>query len=202
MKMVGEARRPYRMGARSESAAATGEAILDAVTEIFWEQPSDQIRLEEVAARSGVTVQTVIRRFGNKEKLFAAAAGRQSEKVREARAHVTPGDVAGAIANLMDHYELMGSRVLRMLAEEERLPAIKGLADEGRLFHRQWCEQAFAPFLPGRRGSVRARRTAQLVTICDVYTWKLLRLDSGLSRSQTEQALLEMLAPFTMNAPS
>ncbi|MGM9473770.1 TetR/AcrR family transcriptional regulator [Pseudarthrobacter sp. YS3] len=202
MKMVEETKRPYRMGARSESAAATGEAILDAVTEIFWEQPSDQIRLDEVAARSGVTVQTVLRRFGNKEKLFAAAAERQSNLVRQARAKVTPGDVAGAVANLLDHYELMGVRVLRMLAEEERLPAIKGLADEGRLFHRQWCEHAFAPFLPSRRGSVRTRRTAQLVTICDVDTWKLLRLDSGLSRRQTEQALLEMLAPFTMNAPS
>jgi AcrR family transcriptional regulator len=197
MKVAEEARRPYRMGARSETAAATGEAILDAVTELFWEQPSDQIRLDEVAGRSGVTVQTVLRRFGSKEKLFAAAAERQSEQVRQARAKVVPGDVPGAVANLMDHYELMGDRVLRMLAEEDRLPAIKALADQGRQLHRHWCEHAFAPLLPSRRGSLRERRTAQLVALCDVYTWKLLRRDSGLSRRQTELALLEMLAPFT-----
>ncbi|WP_457963313.1 TetR/AcrR family transcriptional regulator [Arthrobacter sp. D1-29] len=197
MKLAEEAKRPYRMAARSDAAAATAEAILDAVTELFWEQPSDQIRLDEVAARSGVTVQTVIRRFGNKDKLFAAAAERQSERVVQARSRVVPGDVPGAVANLMEHYELMGDRVLRMLAEEGRIPAIKVLADQGRLLHRQWCEHAFAPFLPDQPAAVRKRRLAQLVTICDVYTWKLLRRDSALTRRQTEQALAEMLAPFT-----
>jgi hypothetical protein len=36
-----------------------------------------------------------------------------------------------------------------------------------------------------------------LHTICDFYTWKLLRRDSGLSRRQTEMALVELLAPLT-----
>ena len=197
MKMAEEARRPYRMDARARAAAATGEAILDAVTELFWEHPSDQIRLEQVAARSGVTVQTVIRRFGNKDNLFAVAAERQSNQVMEARSHVVAGDVRGAVANLMEHYELMGDRVLRMLAEEGRLPALKVLADGGRRLHREWCESVFAPFLAGQHEAARRRRLAQLVAICDVYTWKLLRRDSGLSRQQTERALVEMLVPFT-----
>jgi hypothetical protein len=38
---------------------------------------------------------------------------------------------------------------------------------------------------------------AQFVAICDVYTWKLLRLDAGLSRRQAAVALVEMLTPFT-----
>jgi hypothetical protein len=32
--------------------------------------------------------------------------------------------------------------------------------------------------------------------VCDVYTWKLLRRDAGLSRRQTELALLELLGPL------
>lgn len=200
MKTAG-APRSYRMVARSDAAAATAEGILDAVTELFWEQPSDQIRLDQVAARAGVTVQTVIRRFGNKEKLFAAAVERQSEQVRGARARVVPGDVPGAVANLVEHYELMGDRVLRMLAEEDRIPALKALTDQGRRVHREWCDYAFAPFLPKQSGAVRDRRRAQLVAICDVYTWKLLRHDSGLSREQTEQAIAEMLVPFTKDVP-
>ena len=201
MKVVEEARRPYRMEARADAAAATAEAILDAVTELFWEQPSDQVRLDQVASRAGVTVQTVIRRFGSKDKLFAAAAERQSRLVMEARSHVVPGDVRGAVANLVEHYELMGDRVLRMLAEEGRLPALKVLADGGRQLHREWCASVFAPFLAGGHPTVRRRRLAQLVAICDVYTWKLLRRDSGLSRQQTERALAEMLAPFTKDVP-
>ncbi|UKA61754.1 TetR/AcrR family transcriptional regulator [Arthrobacter sp. FW306-04-A] len=185
------------MVARSEAAAATAEGILDAMTELFWEQPSDQIRLDQVAARARVTVQTVLRRFGSKEKLFAAAVERQSEQVRAARARVTPGDVPSAVANLVEHYELMGDRVLRMLAEEEHIPALKVLATEGRRIHREWCEHAFGPFLPEHHGSARNRRRAQLVTICDIYTWKLLRRESRLSRRQTQKAIAEMLAPFT-----
>jgi hypothetical protein len=105
------------------------------------------------------------------------------------------------VANLVEHYELMGDRVLRMLAEEGRLPALKVLADGGRQLHREWCAGVFAPFLAGENAMVRRRRLAQLVAICDVYTWKLLRRDSRLSRQQTERALMEMLAPFTKDVP-
>jgi AcrR family transcriptional regulator len=65
--------------------AATAERILDAAAGLFWEQPSGQIPLDEVAWRAGVTVQTVIRRFGDKDGLFAAAWEREAERVREQR---------------------------------------------------------------------------------------------------------------------
>jgi hypothetical protein len=42
----------------------------------------------------------------------------------------------------------------------------------------------------------RERRLAQFVAICDVYTWKLLRRDAGLSRRQTELAVTELLNPL------
>jgi hypothetical protein len=47
--------------------------------------------------------------------------------------------------------------------------------------------------LAGRTGVERDRRLAQLVALCDVYTWKLLRRDAGLSRRQAELALVELL---------
>jgi AcrR family transcriptional regulator len=185
------------MTARAAAAAATAERIVDAAVELFWEQPTDQIRLEEVARRAGVTVQTVIRRFGGREGLFEAAASREQGRVRVASAAVTPGDVPRAVANLVDHYEVLGDRVLRMLAEEDRVPAVREVADRGRRLHREWCTHAFGPFLTGLKGVARDRRLAQLVAVCDVYTWKLLRRDCGLSRAQTERAITEMLAPFT-----
>jgi hypothetical protein len=39
----------------------------------------------------------------------------------------------------------------------------------------------------------RELRLAQLVAICDVYTWKLLRRDQRLSRERTGRALVEMI---------
>jgi AcrR family transcriptional regulator len=187
------ARRSYRMTARAEAAAATGERILEAAEELFWSQPLDQIGLAEVAAGAGVSVQTVIRRYGSKEGVFEAAAQRSMGRVRDQRDQAPVGDVAGAVANLLDHYEDVGGRALRMLAEEDRSPAMARYTEEGRRMHRDWVRRTFAPQMAGRRGTERERRLAQLVAVCDVYTWKLLRRDAGLSRAQTQRALVELI---------
>ena len=184
------------MVARAESAAATGERILDAAVELFWDLPYEQHTLDEVARRAGVSVQTVIRRFGHGADLFAAAAAREAERVRRQRAEAPVGDTAGAVRVLVDHYESLGDRVLKLLAEEQRVPELHDIAEAGRALHREWCARVFEPGLEGRRGVERSRRLAQLVAICDVYTWKLLRRDAGLSRRQTELALVELLEPL------
>ena len=184
------------MVARAESAAATGERILDAAVEVFWELPGEQVSLDEVARRAGVTVQTVIRRFGGRDRLLASAAERETERVRAQRDEAPIGDARGAVRVLVDHYEAMGDRVLRLLAEEERSPRLRAIADIGRAEHRTWCERVFAAALARRAGAERRRRLAQIVAICDVYTWKLLRRDAGLSRRQTELALVELLEPL------
>jgi hypothetical protein len=93
---------------------------------------------------------------------------------------------------LLDHYELMGDRVMRLLAEEERSPELREIVEGGRALHREWCARVFAPALM----DAPPRRLAQLVAVCDVYTWKLLRRDAGLSRRQTELALRELLEPL------
>jgi hypothetical protein len=59
--------------------------------------------------------------------------------------------------------------------------------------HRDWTGRVFAPQLEGLSRPDRELRLAQLVAICDVYTWKLLRRDQGLSRAKTERALIEMI---------
>jgi AcrR family transcriptional regulator len=184
------------MVARAESAAATGERILDAAVELFWDRPGEGLSLDEVARRAGVTVQTVIRRFGGRDGLFAAAAEREMERVREQRDQAPVGDAHGAVRVLVDHYEGLGDRAMRLLAEEERGAELREVADKGRAYHRDWCARVFAPALEGLGGVERRRRLAQLVAVCDVYMWKLLRRDAGLSRRQTEIALVELLAPL------
>lgn len=189
-------RRPYRMVARAASAAATGERILDAAVEAFWEGPTVQLSLDAIALRAGVTVQTVIRRFGGKDGVIAAAVERETAKVAATRDPALVTSRVEAVRQLVDHYEALGDRVIQMLAEEVRTPALRQVAEHGRRFHRAWCERVFAGALAPLAGRTRERRLAQLVAVCDVYTWKLLRRDAGLSRRQTELALIELLEPL------
>ncbi|HET7574880.1 MAG TPA: helix-turn-helix domain-containing protein [Solirubrobacterales bacterium] len=194
--MSGSLTRPYRMTARAEAVEATAEGILDATAEAFWERPTDTISLAEIARRAGTTKQTVLRHFDGKERLFAAAVERQFERARAERAEVRSGDVAGAVRVLVAHYERLGDGVVRLLAEEARSPALREIVERGRGVHAAWCGRTFAPALAGLAGADRSRRLAQLVAICDVYVWKVLRRDRGLGPRQTETAMLELLAPL------
>ncbi len=184
------------MTARAAAAAATHARILATATELFLARPYEQVSLEDVAKRAGVTVQTVLRRFGSKEGLVAAAAEIGLEQVRAQRNLAPIGDVAGAVHNLIDHYEEWGNRVLRMLAQEEQIPAFGKVAEAGRDLHRHWVARTFAPWLRVPRAA-RARRLAQLIAVTDVHVWKLLRRDQGLPRSATETVLAELVQLIT-----
>jgi len=181
------------MRARAEAAAETGRRILEAVIELHRERYFDQISLEDIAERAGVTVQTVIRRFGNKERLIEAAAEEGTRQVIRQRDQAPVGDVEGAVENLVDHYEEWADSALRLLAQEERVAAFRSVTDAARAFHYEWVERTFAPLLAERTGTARLRLLAELIAICDVYFWKLLRRDLRLSREQTELALKETI---------
>jgi AcrR family transcriptional regulator len=197
----GAGKRRYRMGARAEAAAATGERILDAAEAAFYEHPGDEVTLAAVAESAGVTVQTVLRRFGNRQALFGAALARAATQVSAQRGGAPVGDVEGAMRVLVDHYEELGDRVLRVLGEEERNRVLHTLTDLGRVYHREWCKRVFAPTLGELGGTELERRTAQLVAVTDVYVWKLLRRDQGLSREKTELAMRELVEPLTRPSP-
>lgn len=184
------------MAVRAEQVAATREAVLDAAVDLFWEQPTDDLSLPLIAERAGVSVQTVLRHFGSKDGVLQAAMTRETGRVGDERDPSAVGDVRGAVAQLCAHYELRARHVLRLLAEEAQRPSLRPLVDPGREMHRAWCAAVFADALAGLSEADRRRRLAQLVAICDVYTWKLLRLDAGLDADETQSALVEMLTPL------
>jgi len=106
----------------------------------------------------------------------------------------TISTLSDAVRQLMAHYERTGDRVIRLLAEEHRSATVAGLAARGRAWHRSWCDTVFADVLDRLHGPDRGRRLAEIVAVCDVYTWKLLRRDGGLDRASTELALHELLS--------
>jgi AcrR family transcriptional regulator len=192
-------KRIYRQSARAQAAEATAARILDAFAAQLRERWFDEIRLEEVARAAGVTVQTIIRRFGGKEGLLDAMHQRLGAEIRRRR-EVAPGDASGAVASLIEDYEEVGDLVLRTLAQEDRYPAVRAMTDIGRAMHRTWITTAFAPWLEPMAPDARRRATDALVVAGDIYVWKLLRRDMG--RPLTEyRALVEKMCAAGLGVP-
>jgi AcrR family transcriptional regulator len=172
------------MRVRADSIDATRQRILDAAVDGLWRRRASEVRLEDVATGAGVTVQTVLRIFGRKSALVASASAQLRDRILKQRESAAPGDLAGTISALFDHYEDMGDFVIRNLADEEVLPELRGALEQGRRAHRQSMERQFAPQLA--RGGDRELLLDALVIACDVYTWKRLRRDAGRSRDDAE----------------
>jgi AcrR family transcriptional regulator len=186
-------KRSYVQMTRARSAQQNGERILDAAYTRFISAHYDEVTLDQIAADAGLTVQTVIRRFGSKEGIIRSLTELITARVAAQRGAAPVGDLRGAVANLVEHYEREGDMVLHLLRQEHRVPAYAEVTDRGRRLHSDWCARVFAPWLDGSNGVERQRRSAQVVAVCDVYTWYLLRRQRGLSRRQTELALVELL---------
>ena len=178
------------MNLRAEPKAETQRRLLKAAKRLFLERPYPEVRLEDIAAVAGVSAPTVIHRFGSKEALLAAAIRSMQREVVAQRGQALVGDPGTAITNLVDHYERWGDPVIHFLSQEAAVPAILEITDSGRAFHVEWVERTFASSLP-KDSATRRRRLAQLTAVMDVYVWKVLRRDRGLSRDDTEAALLE-----------
>jgi len=181
------------MSSRAAAAEATRERILDAASDAFFATSYADVTLRDVAAAADVALQTVVNHFGTKEALYGAAVERISDAIETRRYAVEPGDVEGAVAVLVDDYDRTGDFTVRMLAEEGRLAVVAPGLARGRRGHQAWVEHVFPAALAGLRGAARRRRIAQLVAVTDVYTWKLLRRDKGLSRDQTILAVRELV---------
>jgi AcrR family transcriptional regulator len=181
--------RPYQMRARAQAAEATAQAIIAAARALFAEQPYDQVSLPLIAQRAGVTVQTVLRRFGSKEDLFAAAAHQRSGQIRADREAAPPGD----LTHLVAHYERWGDEQAYLLAQEARVAAIRTITDAGRDYHRDWVARAYGPVLATLPPATRRRKLAQLTVVTGLAAWRLLRRELGLSRDQTTAAIVELV---------
>jgi AcrR family transcriptional regulator len=181
------------MVARAEAAAATRERLLEAAWGHFAERHFEDVRLAAIASDAGVSAQTLHAHFGTKDALFIAAWQRRMEPEGARRDSAAAGEVRAAVRVLYDSYERDGDAVLRLLAQEERIPAVHEMADAGRAWHRGWVDRTFAPLLEGLRGAARERRLVALIVATDLLTWKLLRREMGLGRKQAERIVIEML---------
>lgn len=190
---MNKATRGYDNREREKAKLRTRQRILRAAYDLWWEGESEDLTLQQIADRSGVTVQTVIRHFGSKEGLLGAAIEEDAGGIRAERAVATPGDVGQALDILLRHYERDGETVLRTLALEGRIPMAAQIAAAGRSAHRDWCETVFEPFLPPADSDLRTARLDAFVAATDLFVWKLYRQDLGYSLERTRAGVRALL---------
>jgi AcrR family transcriptional regulator len=182
--------RTYTMTARARAVEETRGRIVDACVALHGERPVSEIGLDDIAARAGVSVQTVLRHFGSRAGLDEASFERAQQAVADERR--TPvGDVGAAVRVIVDHYERRGDMALLMLAQETHQDLMARITEQGKALHRAWVAEVFAPFLAAADDAEEL--TDLLVVATDVYTWKLLRRDRGLGRDRTESRMRRLV---------
>jgi hypothetical protein len=92
---------------------------------------------------------------------------------------------------LVGDYERMGDANFRWAASE-RLGRLAPLLDDARAGHQAWIVEMLGAGLPSG-GPARRRAVNALHAATDVYTWKLLRRDLHLSRTETERTIVDLV---------
>lgn len=183
------AKRSYTMSIRAERMAANERSIIVAIVELWMELPYHEITLDRVAERAGVTVRTILRKYGSKEGLIEACLENEEVSVDSGRIAPAPGNIRAILDILCAEYEAMYPAVMRTIAAVEQFPAADKILERGRNYHREWCALAFSPFLasPGTE-AFEAKLTA-FITATEIYLWKLLRKDMGKSVEEAKEVL-------------
>lgn len=186
--------RRYEMTGRTAAKQRTREAILDAAVELFEPAWFDEVTLADVAARAGVSQQTVVNHFGSKIDLYLIGLSeRYAPRVDSMRADAVPGDVASVVDTALRDYETTGDATIRTLALAARTPELVPVAEGGRRSHQEWVARVFAPQLGRRRGAARARQVRLLAAVLDVRMWHQLRREDGLDVEQTREHLVVLV---------
>ena len=147
-----------------------------------------------MARRAGVGVQTVIRRVGTKDGLVRAVNAWVQPQIAASRGEPLSAEPAAVAAAVARQYERWGALIDRTLRQEDVSPALAEGAAAGRRAHRAWIEAAFAGALAARPAPERPRLRAQLVAVCGVELWHVLRRDQGLSAAAARDAVAGLIS--------
>jgi AcrR family transcriptional regulator len=186
--------REYRQDLRAQQTQANTDRIVStAVALVKKTRRTADITLDDVSRDSGVTVRTILRRFGSRDGVLEAAFGEIKKEFRGYRPPTPPGDVDAAVRALVDQYERIGDLNIRALEQESQLPLLHRTLTDARRSHREWLEHMFGPQLEALSPRQREARLTALYAATDVYLWKLLRRDLKHDRSDTEQAFRQLV---------
>jgi AcrR family transcriptional regulator len=151
------------------------------------------MKIEAIAAGARTTVRTVMRLFGSKPELFAQALHGLSQFGFLDTAAPEFDRIETLVRSAYLFYEKVGDTVIRWLADEPRVPAMQQHLAIGRQHLRAWVTAAFNTELEQLELPARKELLDGLIVAFDVYSWKLLRRDFGLSRQRAEATTRRMV---------
>ncbi|OHV38967.1 TetR family transcriptional regulator [Parafrankia colletiae] len=155
-------------------------------------QPYEEVTLADIATGAEVSHQTVLNHYASKEGAASAAIELLRSETEGLRTSARRGDPTHAVEVLAEQYERFGDLNVRWAMSAERLGRLAALLDHARAAHRTWLEEVFEPYLPSAPAD-RRRSLNALHAATDVYTWKLLRRDLGLSRPETTHTMTALV---------
>jgi AcrR family transcriptional regulator len=182
------------MTKRSDAAGGTRRRIAEAALSLFKERDYDDVSLNEIARVAGVSHQTVLNHCESKAGVLLAAGELFSEEIRNLEVDTVVGDVTSVVHTTCVRYEALGDANARWGAMSTRAPEVAEGLRRGRLSFQAWLEEMLGELLPGADDPDERRRVLLgLHAALDVFTWKLLRRDIGLTQEQTEAQLTDLV---------
>jgi AcrR family transcriptional regulator len=172
--------------------AATRKRIATATLRLLLEQAYEDVTLNDIAAASGVSHQTVLNHYESKEGAALAAVELLRADTEDLRTSVRHGDPRSAVSAVVEQYERFGDLNVRWAMSAGRLGRLASLLEQARAAHHAWVEEIFATALP-TSPVTRRRAINALHAATDVYTWKLLRRDLRLSREETTRTMIALV---------
>lgn len=181
------------MEKRAASAHKTETKILEALGNVWLEGSLKDITLEHIAERSGVTVRTILRKFGSKEGLFDAALNVDIGGIQSIKDRTIAGDLDSIVDSLLEEYESTGMAGIRTLYLEFEMEQAASILKLARQKHKEWCQRVFEPFLANDNDQKRYEMIGALYVETDINCWKLLRIDLGYSLEETRAIMLKKI---------
>lgn len=184
-------RRPYRLGRRADSAAATRQHIVETTLRLHDEQGITRTSYRDVAARAGVSAATVLNHFPRMPELIRACG-----ELSDARYPIPGPDIVEGIAGTADRlrrasralfewWEAMSTGWDHLQVDRRTLPEVDGWLRQADASHRRLVAAALRADPGGRRVVVAAALTS-------FGAWRSMR-DAGLTNAAAASAVVRTL---------
>ncbi|MBI4518585.1 MAG: TetR/AcrR family transcriptional regulator [Deltaproteobacteria bacterium] len=187
-----------RIDGRKARRAGTRAAVVDALLDLL-EDGELRPTGPRIAARAGVSLRSIFQHFTDIEALFAAAADRQTERIRALASPVTG---QGPLSQRLAAFAAQRARIFEAITPVRRAallmepfsPEIARRLRQARAAARREIERVFAPELSPLPASEQSEVLAALDAASGFSTWYTLRAHQDLAPEPALRVMTRLLA--------